>query len=713
MSTEIKRRRGTTTQHASFTGALGELTVDTTKDVVVVHDGSTVGGWPMAHGLDFATRAAFVSSTAGRSYPDGTIAFAANRGYIADSAATTFSDHPGWKPAFDTNIQADQWAIDLTGATDDRAQIVAMLSYCAGKKLNVPAGVMNWTATASAFSALAAYTTIRGAGERKTTLRMKVDSAAATRNGFTISNADCAFEDLTVEVNATVSGTTSIIFDMRGRRFRARRCRFYGGIVVSAGTPDRTVHVCSVHATTSFNDILFDECTFESVTFGWLKSNAATSIQNDVKFRNCRHINVWKNAMAINQPNGVSTGYVVDGGIFENTEAMSTTAMAVGLASGYQAVISDLIIRGHWWTAIHFEENVRSATITNITAELASGDFFDVTANNNVTGGAWSAPTKITLSGFTATKLDGREGTGLRLTHDANPFTCGDILSISSGSISGFETGALIGVWPDAVLRMANVEFIDNTYGVTLAKDGAFAINGIVFRGNDYDIRAIYGGTVVGPVFHVHDTVTRRHKVEDGVLEIRDAAWNLGRTTVADNTSKFDVLMRGIVRMHATLTLQSRAGGSYRTLYSTKLVWDGTTPTETVEESTTAGGFGGGIKIVDGVQTVTIDGGGTGYTVGDVLTASGGTLTPGGAPSCVLTVTSVAAGVITGVTVTDCGAYGTLPASTFGVTGGTGSGATFTQASTCKVVTSRVYNGSGGSRNINAQVSMDGYMAVQ
>lgn len=44
----FQRRRGTTAQHASFTGLLGELTVDTDKDVVVVHDGALAGGYPMA-----------------------------------------------------------------------------------------------------------------------------------------------------------------------------------------------------------------------------------------------------------------------------------------------------------------------------------------------------------------------------------------------------------------------------------------------------------------------------------------------------------------------------------------------------------------------------------------------------------------------------------------------------------------------------------------
>ena len=44
MATEIQFRRGTTSQHSSFTGAVGEITVDTDKDTAVVHNNSTAGG---------------------------------------------------------------------------------------------------------------------------------------------------------------------------------------------------------------------------------------------------------------------------------------------------------------------------------------------------------------------------------------------------------------------------------------------------------------------------------------------------------------------------------------------------------------------------------------------------------------------------------------------------------------------------------------------
>ena len=39
MAKRVQRRRGTTSEHTSFTGYDGETTVDTTKDTVVVHDG--------------------------------------------------------------------------------------------------------------------------------------------------------------------------------------------------------------------------------------------------------------------------------------------------------------------------------------------------------------------------------------------------------------------------------------------------------------------------------------------------------------------------------------------------------------------------------------------------------------------------------------------------------------------------------------------------
>ena len=45
MTTQVQFRRGTTAEHALFTGAQGELTIDTDKNMAVIHDGTTTGGF--------------------------------------------------------------------------------------------------------------------------------------------------------------------------------------------------------------------------------------------------------------------------------------------------------------------------------------------------------------------------------------------------------------------------------------------------------------------------------------------------------------------------------------------------------------------------------------------------------------------------------------------------------------------------------------------
>ena len=51
MAYAVKYRRGTTAEHASFTGAAGEVTVNTTTNQLIVHDGVTVGGHAISAGV--------------------------------------------------------------------------------------------------------------------------------------------------------------------------------------------------------------------------------------------------------------------------------------------------------------------------------------------------------------------------------------------------------------------------------------------------------------------------------------------------------------------------------------------------------------------------------------------------------------------------------------------------------------------------------------
>ena len=87
----VQHRRGTTTQHSTFTGLLGEVTVDTDKNTLILHDGSTAGGH------ELAKEGAAISTTTGTFSSNvtigGTLSVAGDltmTGHILPSANITY-----------------------------------------------------------------------------------------------------------------------------------------------------------------------------------------------------------------------------------------------------------------------------------------------------------------------------------------------------------------------------------------------------------------------------------------------------------------------------------------------------------------------------------------------------------------------------------------------------------------------------------------------
>lgn len=94
MAKLLKIRRGTTAQHSTFTGAAGEVTMDTDKKTLVAHDGTTAGGTPMAKE---ATTVPQSSTTGSAQIPAGTTAQrdgSPSAGWLRFN--TTLSKFEGW-----------------------------------------------------------------------------------------------------------------------------------------------------------------------------------------------------------------------------------------------------------------------------------------------------------------------------------------------------------------------------------------------------------------------------------------------------------------------------------------------------------------------------------------------------------------------------------------------------------------------------------------
>lgn len=97
-ATQVKRRRGTTAQNDAFTGAEGEIVVDTQKHTLRVHDGETQGGFEMARQAD-------LDNKADTSYIDGLLATKAdtdlgniptNYDYVVESQEPTSANGYTW-----------------------------------------------------------------------------------------------------------------------------------------------------------------------------------------------------------------------------------------------------------------------------------------------------------------------------------------------------------------------------------------------------------------------------------------------------------------------------------------------------------------------------------------------------------------------------------------------------------------------------------------
>lgn len=99
MSTARQRRRGTTAQHSTFTGLNAELTVDTDKHTVVVHDGTTAGGYPLAKVTDFSAIETQIHAATGKTTPVD-----ADETALVDSAASN-----GLKKLTWANLKATLW----------------------------------------------------------------------------------------------------------------------------------------------------------------------------------------------------------------------------------------------------------------------------------------------------------------------------------------------------------------------------------------------------------------------------------------------------------------------------------------------------------------------------------------------------------------------------------------------------------------------------
>jgi len=257
MATAIQWRRGNTSQHANFTGLVGEITVDTDLNTVIVHDGSTAGGHRIAKYSEVQAAAAgditAVNTLAGSGLTGGVTSGAANiaidyenlTGNLIPSANNTYSLGNAtsvWKDVFvgpgslyvngqqvlSDNAGTIQFSADtnqnisiLTLGTGDieltsggEIQIKSNLVMSAGKTISTAGG--GATSQTSNINMNSNYINNLGTPVANTDAATKgyvdTDSTVVRVTGTqTIAGAKTFSDDAVFSGNLTVSGTQTII----------------------------------------------------------------------------------------------------------------------------------------------------------------------------------------------------------------------------------------------------------------------------------------------------------------------------------------------------------------------------------------------------------------------------------------------------------------------------------------------------------------------
>ena len=396
MPTQVQWRRGTTTQHNSFTGAAGEVTVDTTLDTLRVHDGSTAGGIRIAKFSEI-TSGDITAVVAGTGLSGG----------ATSGSATLNLSHLGLESLSDPNDDQIVFWDDSAGATafldigsglaisgttlsssitqyadsDARGSISVTDSGGDGSlAYNSSTGVITYTGPSAAEvrAHLSAGTGVTYSGGA-----ISIGQAVATSSNVTFADV-AATGNVTITGNLDVNGTTTTL-DTTNSTITDRLIELGNG---TTGTPANDM------------GLVFERGSSDNVFIGWDESADAIAIgtgsftgasTGDLSFTRAN-----LNISALDAASGSFSGNISVTGTVDGRDVATDGSKLDGIESGATADQTDEEIQDI--VGAMFSSN----TETGITATYQDADgTIDLvvgTLNQNTTGSAAKWTTARTLS---------------------------------------------------------------------------------------------------------------------------------------------------------------------------------------------------------------------------------------------------------------------------------------------------------------------------
>jgi len=187
MATQVQFRRGTTAQTSLFTGAAGEIVVDSTLHTISVQDGVTQGGTYLARQIDLTTGLSNAASNTANVSLVTTAAF--NKANAANSLAQSAFDS-----ANTTFSEIEQDFIEISGIDDTQNNNIILASNLAQAAYNTANSALA-SSNSSSISANISYI-------------MGVDISQNTSISSTLILAQAAFDRANTipSANSTVAG---------------------------------------------------------------------------------------------------------------------------------------------------------------------------------------------------------------------------------------------------------------------------------------------------------------------------------------------------------------------------------------------------------------------------------------------------------------------------------------------------------------------------
>lgn len=480
-----------------------------------------------------------------------------------------------------------------TQAFTDALTAAALL----GVPVLVPAG--NYYIDGSGSQLLNPPTNTRIIGAGKRTTKIIFDGSAVYFEGIRTNGDGLTIEDLTIEVRP-VSGQEAVAIRVLHSDIELNRVEFDGTMVYS-GSFNHNAYGISLGTSGAQNNLRFYECGFTRFAFPLLKTNIATSTQDEIKYDRCRFYGNFREDISFNGPNGAITDVKVTNCHFENHGGLAAglDAIYVALASVRGFIVSGNSFRGAVREVIHMEEACQNGVISNndILVDIDTNGAGIAFLENDVAG-LFTLPKNIIVEGNTIIKdgtLKETNTFGIWLINNGSSTFAAEQIIVRSNLIDGFGVGISGLVANDAVVEVVGNLAISCATGF-LSQSTTSSWRGNTSKLCDIGIASVNGGS-----FEQHrfiECTTNADAQTAFPLILIDPTFIFGADSFTASETKQYILfpLSSNSRMYgiASTNVNSDTSPRYSSI-SNEVIYDGTSLTNTnkvtIQPSSISGSF--------------------------------------------------------------------------------------------------------------------------